>query len=299
MDIRQLSYFISVVENKSFSKAAKKLHLSQPSLSNAITKLEHNIGFPLLERSTRSVRLSDSGELFYQRATEILKKFQQFEIESAEIQQVGNKQLSIGIIESTKHWISQVIRDYNKHQSITHYQLDEILSKDNVINALLNYKNHLVLTNQEITHQELNVQKLYSEKLCLIANVNHALFKIPNISLSDIQPYPFIICSDGFETRNNIFKAFEAENLSLDVQFSVERFETICELISNDLGISILPERYCESINDSRLHFEYLDSSYFNRTVYLVTCKNRFVAPHVNLFIKHIFDFHNLEVPIE
>lgn len=296
MDIKQLTYFITVVENRSFSKAAQKLHLSQPSLSNAMTKLEQSIGFPLLERSTRSVRLTDSGELFYQRAAEVLNKFHQFEIESAEIRQAGNKQLSIGMIESTKHWITQVIRDYNKYQPITHYQLDEILSKEDVIHALLNYKNHLVLTNQEISHEELKVQTLYSEKYCIVANIDHQLFKKPSISLADMLPFPFIICSEGFETRNNIFKAFESENLSLDVQFSVERFETICELISNNLGISILPERYCESITDSRLHYKYLDSSYFHRTVYLVTCKNRFVAPHVNLFIKHIFDFHKRDV---
>lgn len=64
MDLRQLRYFTTIVREKNFSKAAKMLHISQPSLSNAIMKLENEVGFQLLERNTRGLELTEAGGIF-------------------------------------------------------------------------------------------------------------------------------------------------------------------------------------------------------------------------------------------
>ena len=72
MDLRQLSYFTAIVDEGSISAAAKKLHISQPPLSNQMKSLEAELGVTLFERGLRSITLTDAGKLMYERANTIL-----------------------------------------------------------------------------------------------------------------------------------------------------------------------------------------------------------------------------------
>ena len=72
MELQQLHYFITVTENLTFTAAAAKLHISQPSLSIAIKKLEKDIGFTLLDRSKREVKLTREGRILYKEAKKLL-----------------------------------------------------------------------------------------------------------------------------------------------------------------------------------------------------------------------------------
>lgn len=75
MDFRQLTYFVTVAQELSFSRAAERLHISQPPLSQQIKLLENDLGVQLFERTRRMVRLTHAGELFYVQAQDILKRF--------------------------------------------------------------------------------------------------------------------------------------------------------------------------------------------------------------------------------
>lgn len=72
MTLKQIEYFVTVVNTGSMSKAALKLHVSQPPLSMQIKELEEELGTTLLERTTRRIRVTDAGRLFYRRAVSIL-----------------------------------------------------------------------------------------------------------------------------------------------------------------------------------------------------------------------------------
>lgn len=72
MDLKQLTYFVTIVDQKSFSKAAQKLHISQPSLSNAIKILESDLGFQILDRNTRNIELTETGAILYSKAVQLL-----------------------------------------------------------------------------------------------------------------------------------------------------------------------------------------------------------------------------------
>ena len=73
MDLRQLRYYVTIVEEKSISAAAKKLYVSQPPLSMQLQQLEQELGCVLLERGPRRVRMTEAGRLLYERATALLR----------------------------------------------------------------------------------------------------------------------------------------------------------------------------------------------------------------------------------
>ena len=76
MEIRQLKYFIEIVNSKSFSKAATTLYTTQPALTKSIKLLEDELGFKLIDRSTSYFKLTDKGALFYQHARDVYNRFQ-------------------------------------------------------------------------------------------------------------------------------------------------------------------------------------------------------------------------------
>src|SRR3954449_10838280 len=74
MELRHLRYFIAVAEEENVSRAALKLHVSQPALSRQVRDLEEELGFPLLERSAKSVRLTEAGRVFLPEARAVLQR---------------------------------------------------------------------------------------------------------------------------------------------------------------------------------------------------------------------------------
>lgn len=175
MDIRQLTYFVTVVEQMSFSKAAHKLHIAQPSLSNAIKNLEEEVGFRILERSTRNLELTESGQILYQRALRILLEMKIVEKEMQEVRLTGNGELRIGMIESVKHWIPKVIRQYEDEFPDMQLLLTEELSGEDVKRSLRQYETHAVITNQLIDESDILTYPLYKEALVLVLHESHPL----------------------------------------------------------------------------------------------------------------------------
>ncbi|QTD39428.1 LysR family transcriptional regulator [Sporosarcina sp. Te-1] len=291
MDLKQLTYFVTVVEQKSFSKAASVLHISQPSLSNAIKNMEDEVGFKLLERNTRNIGLTESGQLLYERALHILLDMSILEKEMQEARLVGKGELRLGMIESVKHWIPKVIRRYEEKFADMNLFLTEELSGEDVKRSLRQYKSHAVITNQLIDEADIRTVPLYKEKLVLVLHETHPLAKRDVVLLSDLRDEPFIITSEGFQTREDVLETFTEEGIHPYIQYEVERFETALSLILENLGVSLIPENYLADRHNARLVHKTIASPSLERTVYLTYLKDRYMAPAIEAFIEETIRF--------
>ena len=288
MDIKQLHYFVTVSDLLSYSKAAQKLHISQPSLSNAIKNLEQEVGSPLLERNTRNIELTDAGNILYQKAILLLSQMDTLKKEMEEVKETGSGQLIIGIIESAKHWVPQVIRQYQEHFPSMNIKLIEVLSGQAVKDSLRKYHTHLLITNQSIQEDDLETIPLYVENLVLVLHRNHPLAQQESVSLKEVVAEPFIISTEGFQTRENILSAFAMEDVEPRIKFEIERFETALSLVRENLGITIIPENYLAGVSDPSIVRKKIDSSLLERTVFLAYLKNRYLTPAVRAFLAGI-----------
>lgn len=291
MELRQLQYFVAIAELMSFSKAAKELHISQPSLSNAIKNLENEIGFQLLERNTRSMRLTEGGEILYQRALHLLLESDAIKKEMAEVKQSGTGDLFLGMIESAKHWMPKIIAEYNQQYPHMHLHLTEVLSEEAVKKSLRNYETHAIITNQLVKDEEIEVIPLYHEEFVLLLHENHPLRSRTIIKLEDLASEPLIITSEGFQTRKDILTAFEAENITPTIKYEIERFETALSFVGEDLGIALIPENYLKGSQNYQVVSKAIDSFMLERTVYLTYMKNRYMSPANQAFIRNVKSF--------
>ncbi|QNK87853.1 LysR family transcriptional regulator [Sporosarcina sp. resist] len=296
MDLKQLSYFVSVVDHMSFSKAAEKLHISQPSLSNAIKNLERDLGFQIIERNTRNSRLTEAGEVLYGRAIHLLSEMAIVKKEMEEVKLIGKGELQIGMIESVKYWIPKVISLYNKKFPEMHIRLMEVLGGDDVKNSLRKYETHAIITNQQIKEVDIETVPLYKEKLVLVLHENHPMATRESIMLKDLEQEPFIISTEGFQTREDILRAFELEDTVPTIKYEIERFETALSLVGENLGIALIPKNYLQGPYNLSIVSKIIDSRALERTVYLTYMKNRYVSPAIQAFIMEVEGFFEYKV---
>ena len=129
MDLRQLRYFVTVARERNFTRAAEILHIAQPPLSRQIQQLEEDLGTRLLIRSSRPVRLTDAGRLFYEEALQVLGRVEQMKEAARRIGHSEQRVLSIGFVASTLYGgLPMVVRRLRLHRPDLDIRLVELMS---------------------------------------------------------------------------------------------------------------------------------------------------------------------------
>ncbi|GKV66210.1 MULTISPECIES: LysR family transcriptional regulator [Sporosarcina] len=291
MDHRSLVYFTTLIEEGSFTQAAKALFISQPSLSSAIKKFEDTVGLKLIDRSTRNISLTKEGEIMYEEAKKLLSHFNYFQKEAIRLKEDGPLELHIGLIESVRFWLPKLLASYSTIHPDIHIKLLEVLGFAQVEAALKNYQIHLAITNQLFESEEIEMSPIYTERLVALLPQGHPLQHTEHLSISDLKGEEFIICKEGFQTRNDILNEFRKSGIKPTIHFEIERFETACALVEEGLGITIVPENYLRKPDHPSLTVKKLTNSNLSRTVYIAYMKNRYLPPVIEEFIETTKEF--------
>lgn len=129
MDLRQLRYFVTVAQERNFTRAAQRLHIAQPPLSRQIQLLEEQLGVPLIIRKSRPVRLTEAGRLFYEQSLQILGRVEQMQAATRRVGLNQNSVLSIGFVASTLYGgLPSLVRKLREHAPELDIQLLELVS---------------------------------------------------------------------------------------------------------------------------------------------------------------------------
>ena len=291
MDYRTLLYFTTLIDQGSFTKAAKILHISQPALSSTIKKVEDTVGLTLVERSTRKILLTTEGKILYKEAKKLLNHFHHVEQEMLRLKSDGPLELKIGLIESVNSWLPEIITNYSQTNPNIHIKLSEVLGPEQVESALKNYKIHLAITNQLFDDEEISTVPIYKEQLVALLPKGHSLINKKKLSILDLKDDKLIICKEGFQTRDDILNEFRKSGVTPHISFEIERFETACSLVDAGLGVTFVPENYLSDQHHASFSIKRMNSSHLYRTVYLARIKDRYLPPVVENFSEKIHSF--------
>ncbi|WP_342567321.1 LysR family transcriptional regulator [Psychrobacillus sp. FSL K6-4046] len=292
MDLRKMYYFNATVKYRSFSRAAKALHISQPSLSNAIKALEQEMDTPLIERTTKQFQLTEMGQQFWERSKGLVAQFEVMQTELKELAKGEQLEIRLGVIESANYWLSQVITDYQKLYPSNQLTLIDTLYNQTVRQALLGLHVHGVITNQHIVDEEIQSELLYNEPYVVLIKKDHPFAQKEQLTLKDFTQEPLIIGMPEFETSAQILKAFEQENVTPHISYKIERFEMIKVLVEEGLGIAILPQNYVTQHLSDSLLTRPVHSAYLNRNVYLSTMRGRTFSKSILVLFELIKKMH-------
>lgn len=133
MELRQLRYFVAVARERNITKAAQQLNMAQPPLSRQIQMLEDELGVPLLLRSSRPVKLTEAGRVFYEQALQILGRIDQMKAATRRVGLNQNKIVSIGFVASTLYGgLPSLVRKLRQHAPALDIQLLDMASVDQI-----------------------------------------------------------------------------------------------------------------------------------------------------------------------
>ena len=197
MELRHLRYFVAVAEAENVSRAALKLHVSQPGISRQIRDLEEEIGFQLLERSAKAVRLTAAGKVFLTEAREVLARVETAVKNAREVVQSGSGEIHVGYAPSlTVQILPAALRKFSEQFPRVRVALHD-LSTEEMLAQLGEKKLHIAITVRPPAKQlrGLHCQELARYAMCVAVAPRHPLAELKSISLKQVAGEPLVAYS--------------------------------------------------------------------------------------------------------
>jgi DNA-binding transcriptional LysR family regulator len=195
VELRHLRYFVGVAEMENVSRAALKLHVSQPALSRQIRDLEDEIGFALLERTAKSVSLTEAGRVFLNEARAVLYQSEEAVKKAMAVATASHSELHVGYPPTpTAHILPGILRAYQRAMPNVHLKLHDLSNEENVT-GVREGRLHLafvVRTPKSSALRGLRFEELTRERMCLAVSPNHPLAGRRTVSVADAAREPFI-----------------------------------------------------------------------------------------------------------
>lgn len=245
MELRHLRYFVAVAEEENVSRAALRLHVSQPALSRQVRDLEDDLGFPLLERSAKSVRLTDAGREFLKESRAVLQRVEDA-VKMVRAIADGGNELHVGYAMSpTVRILPQTLRMFQSAMPGTRVKLHD-LSTEEMLAGLRNEKLQIafMVHSRFVVARGLHLEDLVSLPVCLAVAPEHPLALRKTVRIDEVARHPLIAFSrkeypDYHEVLEAWFSTAKAKPRIAEEHDSVASL--IAAVEAGD-GVALVPE---------------------------------------------------------
>lgn len=297
LDLRQLETFIQVANSRSFSRAAEKLYITQPTVTNHVQNLERELGTLLINRSGKNISLTDAGSLLYKYAINIVNSCEMAKFDLAAYK--GKIQGHVSIYSSSvprKYILPRIIHEFLEIYPDVSFTLADNDSK-NVTTSIINGDTDFGIVGAKYLSKNLDYIDLMEDRLLLITPNNDS-FKEDNLStikLEDILKENFLLREEGSGTRKLLESELSKKKLSLNnlnIVAYIEDTETIKELVSLGTGVSFISEKaITEDIKSGRYKAFYIEDFNLAREFYFVYHNKRQLSPLNESFKNFVLEY--------
>ncbi len=270
MEINQLRYFVAVAELLSFTKAAARCHVSQPSLSQQIQKLELDLGVQLLDRLGRRIKLTDAGDVLYERAAAALDAIDDAKtcVQTSLDWQKGA--ITVGAIHTiAPYLLPEVVRRLTKRFPQAQVTVEEQLTEQLLANCLAGELD-VGLVALPIAEQRVRAESLFTEKLVAALPANSPLAKKKRLTLDDVTGQPFVLLDDMHCLGRQTLQLCADHNCAPAVSCRTAQLLTVQELVALGQGVSLVPEMAANRNRDKRCVYRTLDGPPVEREIGMI-----------------------------
>ncbi|WP_338762675.1 LysR family transcriptional regulator [Massilia sp. METH4] len=251
-EISQLRCFVAVAEELHFSRAAERLNMTQPPLSRQIRLLEHHVGAQLLERNSRTVRLTAAGRAFFPEAARILRMAEEAAFTARRAAKGDQGTLAVGFTSASGYnLLPEVVRRLRDRAPGISLTLKELVSTTQV--EMLNAGQlDLGLMRPHPINAELTSKRIATESLMLAIPEAEAALWPEHPTLADLHGKPFIMYSP-YEARpfhQMLTERFAREGVVPDIVEHIGQVHTMLALVRAGMGVALI------AAGAARLHFE-------------------------------------------
>ncbi len=241
MDLYQIRYFLAVVETRNFTRAAERVHVTQPTLSAGIRKLEQDLGTPLFERGRRAT-LTAAGSRFLDRARVIMSECN---LARAELgHNVAERRLRLGTLRAlpVAH-LATLLADFRKSHADVAVELVDT-TPEKLLAWLEQGRIELALTTLEGSDKGgVESLALYREKLMLMAATDHVLARKPTLALADLHRQPFLL-RRHCPYLTDLIRLFDAHGVRTRIVQRCDQDDWVLSLVAAGFGVALMPDSF-------------------------------------------------------
>ncbi|MDQ3746406.1 MAG: LysR family transcriptional regulator [Acidobacteriota bacterium] len=242
MEITQLEFFLKVVEEGSFSKAAERVYRTQPAVSLAIRRLEEEVGAPLLDRSQKTPALTDVGRVVYDYARRIVALRDQAREAVAEVRALTRGRVRIGANESTSlYLLPDLILEFRERHPAVLVEVFRYPSQQlprEVVDRTLDF----ALMAFEPSDGELESFPVHRDELVLIMSPNHRLARRESVEIEELGGESFLAHNVRAASRQRVVETFAEHHTPLNITLELSTVETIKRFVQQQIGIAFVPK---------------------------------------------------------
>lgn len=290
MNFTHLKAFYTVAKLLSFTKASQELNVSQPTLSLQVQSLEEQYDLVLINRSKKTIEITEEGKLILEYAKKIFSTTQVLENKIQDINLLRSGRLKIGTTPTLgRYLVPGIIQEIKKDQPKLPVELYTDLSR-NILNKIIDFEYHVGIIDRVPYPGNIVAKKLFSPPLYFITL---DLMK-DKIGLKDLSNYPIILLNEGSAIREYIIGEFAKRNIPLNNYLECENPHAIKYMVQLGMGGSFLPWYSIETdVQQGKYrHVEILENLFLN--VDLICLKERKKSKPVQIF-KSVVEEYSFE----
>jgi LysR family transcriptional regulator, hydrogen peroxide-inducible genes activator len=242
MEIHQLRYFVAVAEEGNFSRAAAKVRVAQPSLSQQIRKLETELGQPLFDRLPRSVVLTDAGRCLLDYARQILASIGDARRCVDDLKGKISGDVAVGAIPTIAPYVlpELVVTFQNHYPDVTLHIVEDVTAV--ITRRVEAGELDVALASTCQRSPTLRVERLGNEALLALVPEGHALAKQQTvITLDDLKSQRFLLLHEMHCLSQQVHHLLESRRLHPEVALAGSQLSTIANMVAAGIGVSIVP----------------------------------------------------------
>ena len=242
MEIHQLRYVCAIADTGSFSRAAERCQVAQPSLSQQVLKLEESLGAKLFDRLGRSVRLTEAGRAFLPHARSILSQMETARSSVTDKWMDIRGSVSVGVIPTIAPYLMpRYTKTFAKKYPEAKLRIVEETTPI-LIESLRDLSIDLAILALPLRHKDLELFPISTEPLFAVLPKDHPRAAAESLALKDLRGEPFVMLRDGHCFRDLSIAACTRARVAPRIAFESGQFSSLFGMVAAGVGISLVPE---------------------------------------------------------
>lgn len=242
MQLPDLAAFLAVASDRSFSAAARRLHRTQPAISQAVRRIEDELGERLFDRSSRDGTLTEAGRLLQDYAQRLLGLASEAETAVRELQQVRRGRVIIGANEAAVHSLLPHIEKFALDHPNVVVDVRRVPSRQ-IANAVLDRSIDFGVLTFQPADRGVQTLSLGGDEVVLLTAPKHPLAGRRRVTLEEVGRQVVIAHNDPSPTRDRVLRAYERRQTSINIQISLPSLDGIKRAVELGIGVALLPRR--------------------------------------------------------
>jgi len=285
---KQLRLFLALEQTESVTKAARMMHITQPTASMQLKEVTENIGSPLFEVISKKIHLTALGKEFAKTAREMTNRWEAFEQHATQTKGLTKGRLRVAVVSTAKYFVPKLLGSFCSKYPEVDISL-EILNRDGVIRRVEDNSDDLYVMSRPPIHIDIEDQILMPNPLCMIAYKDHPLASKKNLRLQDLKHERFILRELGSGTRMSVDMHFQQKKFTPSLLLELGNNEAIKKAVASRLGVAVISIHALDQFDyDHEISVLKLQDFPINSQWHLVYLRGKQLSPIAKAFHEHV-----------